>query len=932
MFHAPLRLPPLALALAAALLACAPGLAGVADGRKALHSGDYAAAEKALKAAPAAEKAPAALALAELYRLTGRYPEALQAAAQAAAVKATQAAALTLTGEVLHETGKSAEAIGRFREALKADPRHLRARIYLGTALQETGKEAEAEAVLDQFFEDFNAGKIDAEKADQLTYTAMAARRLKAWQDASSTFQQAAEKDPQFLLANLEWGELFLAKYNAAEAVKCFQEVLKINENHPRALTGMASVIVETSYDVPKATALADAALKQNPKYVPAFNLKARLALDNEEFASAEALLKKSLAVNPADLEALSLLAASRYLQDDTAGYTAHRQKVLAQNPRFSDFYFIVGELAVRQHRYEDAVTLNREAVKLDAENANALAALATNLMRRGISGEEEALKLLEQAFELDPFNVRTFNTLNLYEEVIAKDYTTFPSGPFIFRLSKKEKPLLERYVPQLMQRAWDAYVKKYGFTPKGPVTVELFTQRPHYGARTTGLPEIGAQGTCFGPLVTAMSPGSAEASWELVLWHELGHVFHLALSKNRSARWFTEGLAEYETNIERPHWKREHALEIYQSLERGNLWKISELSAAFTRPDRPNGVVIAYQQSSLVIHYLAETFGFPKIVQALKMYGEGKQDAEILPAVTGKSLDQLDAGFRDYLRRRYEHYVKGFQFDPERYSDTAKLKAEALAKISDANAQAALAAALLEDAAPAAVEQARKALALDGKHALARFVLAAALSKTGDAAGARTELETLLKNGVDGYPVRLALGRFAAGAGDLEATIEHLNAAKKWDPDRAEPYNLLMQLYQKQERRDDLLKETEAYLDLQEHEHEAARLLIDQYSLDERWEDVVRVAPRVISITPNETYVHQVYGAALAHLKRHQDAIYELESALAGGVRKPGAVRGLLAKQYLLAGDKAKAKAAAEQALKDEPSNADAAEVLKGL
>ena len=35
----------------------------------------------------------------------------------------------------------------------------------------------------------------------------------------------------------------------------------------------------------------------------------------------------------------------------------------------------------------------------------------------------------------------------------------------------------------------------------------------------------------------------------------------------------------------------------------------IPDLNAAFTRPERPNGVVIAYYQSSLVIHYLVEYF-----------------------------------------------------------------------------------------------------------------------------------------------------------------------------------------------------------------------------------------------------------------------------------------------------------------------------------
>jgi cellulose synthase operon protein C len=910
------------------LLLC-PASADVKSGREALLHGDWAAAETRLKAAPPAEKGPAQLALGELYLTTGRYPEALQQAALGQQVPASRAAALVLAGEIQRETGKTTEAILSFQNALKAAPGDLRARVYLGITLQETGQQALAEKLLDQFFQDFNAGKINTKRADHLTYTAMAARRLRSWEDASNTFQDAAELDASYLLANVEWGELFLQKYNSDDAQKCFDAVLKINKSLPRALMGMAATRIEAAYDVAGATKLADEALKTNPNYVPAFCLKAHLALDDERFTEAEAHLKKALAVNPNDLESRSLLAASRYLQDDTKGFEVQKNLVLKQNPRYSDLFLHVGELAVRQHWYAEATQLFRLGLALDPKNEAVSAALGLNLLRLGIDREPEALKVLDQAFKADPFNVRTLNTLNLYEKVIAKDYETVKSGAFVFRFAKAERPLLERYVPPFMQRAWDAYVKKYGFTPKTPITVEFFTERQHYGARTTGLPEIGAQGTCFGDLVTAMSPSSAEASWELVIWHELGHVFHLKLSNNRAPRWFTEGLAEYETNVERPYWKREHSRDIYLSLRRGDLWKIGELSAAFTRPGRENGVVIAYQQSSLVIHYLAEKFGYPKLVEALKLYGQGKRDDQVLPAITGKTMAELDQGFRDYLTAKYAHYAAGFNFDPEVYEDLKKIKADADAKPSDPAAQSTLAAAMMAHADEGAKAQAQKALALDQKNVLARYVLARSLQKE-DAKASRAEFETLLAQGTDGYVIRVALARFAGADGDIEGAIKHLQAAKKLDPDSGEPYVLLTQLYEAKERRDDLLRETEAYLDLQEHDHDSARLLIDRFAAEKRWADVVRIAPRVIGITPMEPFVHQQYGLALGALGKPKEAIYELESALAAGPRKPGAVRAALATQYLAAGDKMKARAAAEQALKDEPNNAEARDVLE--
>jgi tetratricopeptide (TPR) repeat protein len=912
------------------LLVAIPAAADVKAGEAALVRGEWAEAESQFKRGLLTQKGPAHLGLAELYLTTGRYEDALTQTTEASLIPAVKNRALGLAGEVYREMGRTADALRVLQAAVTAGPGDLRSLVYLGITQQETGSPA-AEKTLDRFFQLFNAGKIAEDRADQLTYTAMAARRLAAWQDAAGTFQSAVEKDPLFLLANLEWGELFLQKYNAQEAQKCFADVLKVNKLLPRALVGMAAVRVEAAYDVKGATQLADAALKTNPRYVPALNLKARLALDDEQFGPAEKLIQEALALNPVHLDTLALLAASRYLQDDLPGYEAARLRALKQNPRSAEVYAVTAELADRHHRYTDSVKLNRAAVALDPKNGAALAALGVGLLRLGIAHEAEGLKYIRSAFEVDAFNVRTFNTLNLYEKVIEKDYVTLPRGLFVYRFNKKEQPLLERAVPPLLQRFWEAYVKKYGFTPKNPITIELFTQRQHYGARTIGLPEFGAQGTCFGELITAMSPSAAEANWELVLAHELAHVFHLQGSNNRVPRWFTEGLAEYETNIAHPWWKREHALPIYLSLRRGNLWRISELSAAFTRPDRENGVVIAYQQSSLVIHYLAETFGFPKIVEALKLYGQGKGDATVLPAVTGKTLDVLDQEFQAFLRRKYPHYEKGFLFDAEAHDLTAARKA-ATDKPSDAGAQAGLAAALLEEKPAEALEIARKALVLDPKNVLARFVAAEALLQAKDHAAAKTEYEALLAAGTDGYAIRFGLGRLAALAADLPAAAAHLAAAKKWDPDAAEPYVLLMQLYEAADRREDLLKEAEAYLDVQEHDHAAARLLVDRFAADRRWDDLARIAPRVLGITPMEPFVHQQYGRALVELKRPKEAIPVLENALAAGLRRPAPTRVLLARQHLLLGDRVRARTAAEQALKEEPTNADAQALLKEL
>ncbi len=912
------------------LLCCGPAQADVAGARVAQRKGEWKTAEDGFRQAVGAERGPALIGLAEVQSATGRYAEALATAGQAAAVPATQGAALCLTGEIQRDTGHLPEAARAFRAAIAANPRDLRARVLLGLTLLDTGDTTGGKITLSAVMQEVRAGRPDQKEAAPLLYAGMAATGLGAVQDANRLFQQAVEKDPTWALAHCEWGDLFLRKYRPDEAAKSYADALKINSHDQRALIGRARALVEGPYEVKAARALADQALKENPKYVPALALHARLALDDEEFAAAETLLREAVSINPAHLETRALLGASRYLQEDTPGYEAQKQAVLKGNPRASGFFFLVGELAIRQHRYAEAAALNREALALNPGDADALAALGMTLLRLAPGNDAEALKVLQQAFDADNFNARTFNLLRLYEDVLPKSYDSLTVGPFFYRFPKAERPLLERYVPPAIQRAWDRYVEKYKFTPKTPVAIELYAQRQHYGARTTGMPEIGAQGTCFGQLVTAMSPAAAEASWELVLAHELAHVFHLQLSRNRAPRWFTEGLAEYETNVARPHWKREHARELYTTLRKGELWKLSELSGAFTHPDRANGVLLAYYQSSLAIHYLAETCGFPKLVEALRLYGQGKRDSDVLPWISGKTTAQLDTGFREFLERRFAPLARGFYFEIAEFSARDKLESAAKGNPNDPLARARFAAALLPRDPEAAAAEARKALALDEVHSLARFVLGAALERQKDAKGAAVEYERLLAEGVDGRPIRLALARIAVALGDTAGAIRHLEAARPFDPEDSEPLAGLMDLYEKANNRDALLKTAEAYLDIQEHEHETARLLVDRLALDGRWADLVRVAPRVLEITPSEGFVHQQYGRALAALKQPKQAAFELESALLAGLRRPVPTRALMARQWLLAGDKARARAAAEQVLKEEPGNAEARDVLK--
>ena len=362
--------------------------------------------------------------------------------------------------------------------------------------------------------------------------------------------------------AGIAWADLFLEKYAAQLAEQTLEEVFKVNPNDPEAHAAMAEVIVDTRYDLAAVRHHLDAALAVNPKNARALKVRASIEIDQNQWAAANKTLDGVLAVNKDDVEAIAMKATVAWLRDDTKGYDAEVQRALAIDPAYAELYRIVARAAVREHRYVEAIELEKRAVAVKPDYYEAMAGVGLGYLRLGM--EKEGLDWLDKSWAGDQYNVRTFNTRTLFKETIPKDYTFGTSKDFRIRYHNDEKAVLARYVEPTMERAFADMVKRYGFTPKTPVTIELYADRNDYGIRTIGLPDIAALGVTFGQVITAMSPANGDINWGMVLWHELGHVFAIQLSNSRVPRWFTEGLSEYETLIARPDWRRENDADLY--------------------------------------------------------------------------------------------------------------------------------------------------------------------------------------------------------------------------------------------------------------------------------------------------------------------------------------------------------------------------------
>ena len=926
--------------VAVVVLALASGISGTSwagpldTGKKKLLEGDYKGARADLQRVRGKDQPMAELALIELEVRTGEYSGAEKRADRL--IKSSRGAmanrARVARAEIFQLTGRHQQARRELEPIVASDATDLHARITLAHAFRDLGDMKRAETLCEMFFTDWNSGKISDQDARAQFHVAQGARLVSAFEDANHSFREAVRLDPDLLEANLEWGYFGLEKYALELAEQSFDEVLKKNPEHPDAHNGMARVKLEQNYDLAAAQHHLEKALAINPRHVPSLLTRASVEIDQNQWKAARATLKQVLAVNPRSFPGRAMIATIHWLRDDLAGYRRLRDQVLADNPGFAEFFHIIARSAVREHRYKEAIDLEREALKVDPEYYEAMAEVGTGYLRLG--EEKEGLEWLRKSWKGDEYNVRTYNTLELFENEIPKQYSFVTTKNFKFRYPNEEKVILRRYVEPTLDAAFEDMVKRYGFRPKTPVILELFHDPSQYSVRTVGLPNLGALGVCFGQVITAMSPTVADVNWSMILWHELAHVFAIQLSNSRVPRWYTEGLSEYETMIARPEWRREHDGDVYSYLQSGTLPSVAELNYQFMTPSMQQ-VVVAYYLSSLTIEHIAHNYGFDKIVEGLKLFAKGKETPDVIPLITGKSIAAFDAEFQAALKKRLAPYAGTFKPPSEGYDDVAKLSAAVDARPGDAAAHAGLALGHFFDRnAMGAEAAARKALELDPGNKIALYVSAELAMRNRDLDQAGALYLRLVAAGGDSHDTRFRLAQIARQQKDLARAEAQLCAAKKLDPERGDPYLELAELYQEAGRDDDALGELETYVMLDQMKYAPLKQLVDGHTLKKRWDKVRAYGELALNVNLTDADLYLALGDAYLETGDPDRALFTFDSALLvkPALRRPALAHLGRARAHLARKDRRKARAELDKALRIEPENAAALALKKEL
>ncbi len=611
----------------------------------------------------------------KLFRV-GRYEEAAKLASEEVASGSWVERWHLLKVRAELAQGLYPAAMGSLEDGLRRLPGSV-ALLLLGRDVYRfNGRDADASAVLDTIETRIQTApsRYATPEGRVLLGRYSLIRGLDARKVLDLCYDLALKQNPDLVEAHLATAELALDKQDGALAATTLAKAPKAALEEPYYHFLLARAFDDD--DRARSEKELDEALKINPRHVDSLLLKAAHRIDDERYALAAEHIKQVFAINQQEPRAWAYQAVLAHLQSHPEAEAAARQSALARWKSNPEVDHIIGRELSGKYRFEEGSSYQRKALEIDPEYLPAKVQLCQDLLRLG--REDEGWKLAAEIFERDGYNVLAYNLITLRDRL--NGFRTLKDDGFLVRMDPREADLYGPRVLALLRRAKKTLTEKYGASIVEPVTVEIFPQKKEFAVRTFGLPGAeGFLGVCFGRVITANSPasqGEHPSNWEAVLWHEYCHVVTLNKTKNKMPRWLSEGISVYEEEHEDPAWGSAITPRYRAMLLGEDFTPLSRLSSAFLAPKSGMHLQFAYFESALAVEFLVEKAGLPALRGVLDDLGAGITINESLPRRANLTLEQLDADFAAFARKKAEAVAPGMTWDDPELPASADSKA----------------------------------------------------------------------------------------------------------------------------------------------------------------------------------------------------------------------------------------------------------------
>jgi tetratricopeptide (TPR) repeat protein len=788
--------------------------------RAQVLGGRYRLALQTLETLADAEPAEVATLKARALSAIGRAEEAIDVLSAEAVEKLP--AVRIVKAQILSNLGRYTEALAMLRTVLLDEPGSIPARFWIGHLSEQIGDHESARAAYQWFLDkpqNFLERWQTNRERDPIFQSAenvtLIARAIDRWATLTGAYQDNRALhdtllgmfvraydviDRTYWPARLAAAVYLLGHGNSGEAQEELERVMAANPNHPDVLLLAGRAVVDR-FSIDGGEETLQSLRRLSPELPQTRLLEARLLLLRRRPAQAAEVLQKLIDEQPANLEALGLLAATRAVQmrDDDAQHLLGLIEKL--DPDNASAYAECGHQLemYRQHaRAEQYYVKAVERAPWWTEPRTNLGELYT---QHGL--EDKARAALEAAYALDPFNFKTVNYLRVLDELAT--FERYETEHFVFLYSQRDAAVVPTVIAEYMESMYADVTGIFRHEPPFKTIVEVFPDADAFAVRTAGMPGLESYGASVGMVITAVAPraGKTLGPFNLarVLRHEFTHTMNMSATGDRCPRWLTEGLGVWQESVPfRFAWVPPV---MYARAMNDQLFGLDEIDDALLRPRRGGDGEVAYMQSFWVVQYLLEKHGDDAIVRLLEQFNEGKQTSEAIPAITGEPLRMTEAKFNQWAKDR----VKDWGYDKETATKFAEIEkeAEALTKSGDFEKAAAL------------WEQAAK---LQPLNTLPNRRLAGIYTRLKRPEQAIEHFEKILPLELQDNRYAKRVARLCRDLGKLDRAIDFATEAMYVDPYDPDAHALLAELYEatndfdraeKASRLADALKEAKA-------------------------------------------------------------------------------------------------------------------------
>ncbi len=675
-----------------------------------------------------------------------------------------------LLAQLHFDQGRYDEARQAVELALQHDANELLSHWIKAELARATGHIKEADGEYRWLVDYYN--DHDVRDPDDLRVIGLAAAQYARWHRQSDQFTfltndlfpAALEREDAYWPAHYESAVLFLEKYNQAQTQKSLDAAVKLNPNAAEVHAARAALHLQ-NYNLDQAATAIARALECNPRLVEAHRLRADLLMANFEVIEAAEELEATLELNPLSEETLGRLAAAYLVldgyADDLSGTRVGRMidEVTTRNAHAGRFFLVLARVLEARRKFDAAERFFREALERLPQLVGPRSGLGMLYMR--IGREDDARALFDEAFEVDPFNVRVSNMLKVLE--VLDEYTTLETEHFLIRFDPGKDKILARYMGRYLEEIYPRLCSQLGYEPAEKSLFEIFSKARNtnghgwFSARMIGLPSVGTVGACAGTMVALTSPNDLKETfnWAQVVKHEFVHVINLQQTDFNIPHWYTEALAVWNEGYPRPEtWNRLLA----ERVPRGEVFTLDNLNLGFIRPKSGLDWQMAYCQAELYAEYMLEAFGETAPAKLLAAFTTCVSNEAAIRQAFDVSLEDFESGYSKYLKRVVEPLTSN--------SSTEKLSEAELQELLtkepdnvDALAQMAVV-QLGRREYPQARRSAQRALKTQPKHQLANYVIARLHLVTGEG---RQAIEVLTSSLDEQAPQENALALLAA-------------------------------------------------------------------------------------------------------------------------------------------------------------------------